>query len=247
MLSLFVISNAIQVLSLSLWPFLSSTRRLKMMGQIFRGVMSFVIHLNLLWRMKVVNLFKEAEPHNVIFMCNHLSNADPFFGCAALWPWETKYISKASLFNVPFGGWAMSLAGDIPVYFTKEKEGWGTRPGSVRAMMEHCTRLLHDGETNIMVYPEGIRSKTGELLEFKDGMFSLAIKEEVDIVPMALRGTGEGWPKGSWMIDSCDATLVIGERIKVKGQKWELEDLKKKVREVILDLRDNKSNKAKSQ
>ena len=82
---------------------------------------------------------------------------------------QSKYIAKSDLFKVPFGGWAMSLAGDIPVYFTSEKGGWGLAKGSVGAMMSRCKWLVENG-CPIMVFPEGARSGSMEMREFKNGM-----------------------------------------------------------------------------
>jgi 1-acyl-sn-glycerol-3-phosphate acyltransferase len=75
----------------------------------------------------------------------------------------------ANLFLVPFGGWAMSLAGDLAVHFTPDKGGWGVKKGSIGPMMDQAKSLINNG-VFITVFPEGARSKTGELQEFKDGI-----------------------------------------------------------------------------
>jgi hypothetical protein len=62
-------------------------------------ISSFVIRLNPFWRVSVVGPRPE-EPSGSLIVCNHLSNADAYFLSAALLPWETKYIAKASLFDV---------------------------------------------------------------------------------------------------------------------------------------------------
>lgn len=51
-------------------------------------------------RLKVVGHKPKKQPGRVIFMANHLSNSDAFFLSAAMLPWETKYVAKASLFSV---------------------------------------------------------------------------------------------------------------------------------------------------
>ncbi len=71
--------------------------------------------------------------------------------------------------QVPFGGWCMSMAGDIPVYFTSEKGGWGLAKGSVGKMMEQCKWLVENG-CPLMVFPEGARSGSMDMKEFKKGM-----------------------------------------------------------------------------
>ena len=52
-------------------------------------------------------------PSRVLVMVNHLSDLDPFVTARALLPVEHKYVAKASLFSIPVGGWAMTLAGDV--------------------------------------------------------------------------------------------------------------------------------------
>jgi 1-acyl-sn-glycerol-3-phosphate acyltransferase len=125
-------------------------------------------------------------------------------------------IDAGSLFKVPFGGYAMALAGDIPVHFTSAKGGWGTKKGAIGAMMARCATLLRDGETNILVFPEGVRSATGELGAFKPGGFAMALEAGAPIVPVGLAGTREGWPKGDWKLSQCHARVRIGKPIEVK-------------------------------
>jgi 1-acyl-sn-glycerol-3-phosphate acyltransferase len=98
----------------------------------------------------------------------------------------------ADLFKVPFGGWAMSLAGDLAIHFTAEKGGWGVKKGSIGPMMEQAKTYVNSG-IFITVFPEGARSPTGELQEFKDGMFKLATETGAAIVPVAVCGTNRAY------------------------------------------------------
>lgn len=124
------------------------------------------------------------KPYVVI--ANHESQADPFL--LSFLPWDMRWVAKEELFKPPLTGWAMRFGGDIRL-----RRGEGD---SVRAMMAECERALAGG-IPVMLFPEGTRSKDGELLPFKDGAFRLAIKAGVPILPVALAGTRQMRPKHS--------------------------------------------------
>jgi 1-acyl-sn-glycerol-3-phosphate acyltransferase len=88
-------------------------RRLYVSGLIFRSVSALVTAANPFWRFTRLGSLPAHRPHKLVVMSNHVSNLDPFITCRALLPWESKYIAKSGLFSVPFGGWCMSLAGDM--------------------------------------------------------------------------------------------------------------------------------------
>jgi len=229
-----ILSFALQAIGfLVLYPFVDYYTRITVLGHIFRGISALSVWINPFWSVKRLGPLPET-PRKTILMCNHLSNTDPFMLSAALFPWETKYISKSSLFNVPFGGWAMRLAGDIPIYFTKEKDGWGTAKGSVSKMLEHCKQLLNHN-IPITVFPEGIRSKTGEIGEFKLGMFSLALESQATILPIAIRGSNKAWPVGSALLDSAKVVIKVGNFIKPNPDETP-EQLRDRVKVVIQAL-----------
>ena len=121
-----------------------------------------------------------------VVVANHESQADPFL--LSWLPFDMRWVAKEELFKPPVIGWAMRWGGDIPL-----RRG---QAESVRAMMDECARSLAAG-ISIMMFPEGTRSRDGELLPFKDGAFSLAIRAQVPVLPIALAGTREMRPKHS--------------------------------------------------
>jgi 1-acyl-sn-glycerol-3-phosphate acyltransferase len=90
-----------------------------------------------------------------------------------------------------------------------------------------------------MIFPEGTRSKTTELLPFKDGAFRLAIEAGVPILPLALSGTGTALPKHGWRFGRSAAEVRVLDPIETTG--LSLDDvpaLKQQVRDLIIRTRD---------
>ena len=145
-----------------------------------------------------------TKPYVVV--SNHESTADPFL--LSWLPWDMRWVGKEELFKTPVIGLAMRLSGDIPV-----RRGDGE---SVRKMVAECRRSL-DGGISIMLFPEGTRSKDGNLLPFKDGAFDLAIAAGVPVLPIALSGTRDCRPKGSKWFGRAKAAAQILEPIPTLG------------------------------
>ena len=85
-------------------------------------------------------------------------------------PTEMKWMSKIEILRIPLVGWMMRLARDIPL----ER---GDAASIAKALEASRERL--DSKVSVMIFPEGTRSKTGELRPFKTGAFRLAIEAQV--------------------------------------------------------------------
>ena len=145
-------------------------------------------------------------------------------------PWEMKWLSKAELFRIPIMGWMMWLVGDIPV-----KRGFG--PSALEAMAR-CRKAL-DNRVSVMIFPEGTRSKTSDLLPFKDGAFRLAIEAGVPILPLAVSGTGTALRKHDWRFGWSDAEVRVLDPVETTGLGLDdIPELKARVRRTIVEARD---------
>jgi 1-acyl-sn-glycerol-3-phosphate acyltransferase len=141
-----------------------------------------------------------------------------------------KWLSKAELFRIPIMGWMMWLAGDVPV-----KRGVG--PSALEAMAR-CRQAL-DNHVSVMIFPEGTRSKTAELLPFKDGAFRLAIEAGVPILPLAVSGTATALRKHDWRFGRSDAEVRVLEPVETVGLSLDdIPELKARVRRTIVEARD---------
>lgn len=178
-------------------------------------------YLNPWWNFNIIgreNLAKKNEP--AIYVANHQSQAD----ILALFIISTRFrwLSKASLFKIPLFGWAMSAVGYVPVIRGNKR--------SSEQCMRTAVKHLRKG-TPMVFFPEGTRSKTGELGQFKNGAFRLAASLGIPIVPITINGCTELLPKGSFLPKSANVTIYIHKPICPKN--FSAEELMLKAREII--------------
>lgn len=124
-----------------------------------------------------------------IFMCNHQSALDIFSLFVAL-PVQFKWVAKRELFFIPFLGWAMKRAGYISLDRKHPRE-------ALKAMDDAAKKIR--GGMNILIFPEGTRSKDGILLPFKKGVFAFVVRAQVPVVSVGISGSSRLQPKGSFI------------------------------------------------
>ena len=191
----------------------------KLSGRFFRLMAVISSRLNPFWNFAIVG--DPAPPTRpTVVVSNHQSNADVFL--ISYLPWEMKWMGKASLFRVPFLGWSMSLAGDIPV-------DRGAKGAAASALLK-CGQWVRQGMP-VMMFPEGTRSLEGVMLPFKDGAFRLAIDSGAELLPLGVSGTHEALPKRSWRFGRSRGRVVVGAPIPSAGKS--VEQLKAEARAAI--------------
>ena len=145
----------------------------------------------------------------VIFVSNHQSTVDIPVLFSVL-PLNLRFVAKHVLGYVPFLGWYLRLTGFILINRSDRKKAI--------QQLERAALQIRAG-TSIIVFPEGTRSKTGEVLPFKKGAFSLALKAGVPICPIAIEGSGRLMPKNSWNIRPGPIRVKIGAPIDISALK----------------------------
>ncbi len=171
----------------------------------------------------------ENIPHGqpVIYASNHSSMFDIWALFATL-PDSVRFVAKQELFRIPLLGRALRAAGHIPIDRAARKKAFEA--------YDEAARTIKRGVTPV-VFPEGTRSRTGELLPFKNAPFGFAIAAQVPVVPIYVHHTFEILPKGAWRLRPQPIRLLIGKPIATVGLRPEdRERLRDEVRAAMVAL-----------
>jgi 1-acyl-sn-glycerol-3-phosphate acyltransferase len=144
---------------------------------------------------------------NYVFVSNHLSYMDTPVVLANL-PEQFLFLAKSALFKIPFLGWHLKSAGHVPVPRDDPR-------GAIRTLTR-AAELIHEGRSTL-VFPEGGRSESGELQDFKDGAAFLAIRAQVPMVPLALIGTRRILRMHTLLFHRGRVKLRVGQPISTAG------------------------------
>jgi len=143
----------------------------------------------------------------VLYASNHTSMFD-IWALAATLPGSTRFVAKEELGRIPLVGLAMRRAGHIMIDRFNRARAF--------AAYEQAAETIRSGISPI-VFPEGTRSRTGELQPFKNAPFGLAIAAQVPIVPLYVDGTYRILPKGGLRLHPMPIRIEIGEPIPTAG------------------------------
>ncbi len=138
-----------------------------------------------------------------IFVGNHTSLLDPPLIIATL-PSHPVFMAKRELAFVPFLGWVIWLADFI---FINRNH----RADAIKSLGLAAQRI-HDGQS-IAAFPEGTRSRTGQLLPFKKGVFNLAWEAQVPLIPVAILGGRHILPADDWRVSPGPYHLRLGSPV----------------------------------
>ena len=150
-----------------------------------------MIALNPFWKVTVEGLRNIDHNKTYVIIANHQSLADIVVVYQT--KMQFKWVAKASLFSIPVLGWSMSLGKHVRL----ERGSFS----SVKQIYKEAATWLRKG-MSVLFFPEGTRSETGDIKDFQNGAFKLAIREKIPILPIAIRGTGNALPKGNWLFTS---------------------------------------------
>lgn len=159
-----------------------------------------------------------------IFVANHQSTIDIPVLFRAL-PVDFTFVAKKALKYVPFLGWYMALSRFIFVDRGNHRE-------AVASLDEAARRIR--GGISIVMFPEGTRSGSLQVLPFKKGPFALAMKAGVQVVPVTIEGSGKLMPKNSWNITPGPIVVQVGAPISPAAFCDDREALMRAVRDVII-------------
>lgn len=143
----------------------------------------------------------------VVYASNHSSMFDIWALFATL-PGSVRFVAKRELFRVPLLGGAMRAAGHVAIDRAAKKQAF--------AAYAEAARTIQRG-LSAVVFPEGTRSRTGELLPFKNAPFGLAIAAQVPLVPVYVHHTFEILPKGAFRLRPRPIHLFVAPPIATAG------------------------------
>jgi len=153
-------------------------------GVFWWGVMVWA--LNPFWRLEIEGAERLRE--GPFLVCsNHQSMMD-VLALMALRS-DFKWVSGVRFFKIPMLAMYMRVAGYIAADLKN--------PFSAGAILDECSMWIDKG-VSVGLFPEGTRSATGRLGNFKAGAFRVALDKDVAVLPVAIDGTAEIMPKGSW-------------------------------------------------
>lgn len=177
----------ISSLIIKIWPFPISNRARLVHAQCFWWS-DALIALNPYWKLKVEGLENIDHSRTYVIVANHQSLADIIIIYQL--HMYFKWVAKKELLKLPFIGGLLWVNDHI--LLSREELS------SIKEVYQKAGQQLRNG-TSMLFFPEGTRSDTDDMGEFKNGAFKLAIKEGKNILPVFIDGTREAIPKGGWI------------------------------------------------
>ena len=189
-----------------------------------------MIWVTMAWLMQVLRVrvkltgLEKLPDEPCLWVSNHRSDFDPMTVLAVLKSRRIAYISKESNFKIPIVGNFIHHAGFLAI----------DRGNGMRAMrtLKQAAEMMKTEGIDVGIYPEGTRSKTGELLRFKSGAFLLAKKAEAPIAVLTTKGTdciSKNFPFRSTTVEINILTVIDKETV----MESEREELTERVRSII--------------
>jgi len=193
-----------------------------------QGVRLALATVGISYRVTGAEHIQRSRP--TVYCVNHVSNLEPpvlYMALAAVHP-RLRVLYKAEIHRVPLLSTVFDVAGFVPIQRRSREQS--------RLAIETAAQALRAGNS-FLIFPEGTRSRTGELLAFKKGGFVMALKGSATIVPLVILGTRQAMRKGSLLIRSVDLSVRIG--VPIEPSEYGLErrdDLVAKTRKAMQDL-----------
>ena len=193
----------------------------------FSRAWSWLIVTTIRSPVKVTGLHKidTSKPH--IYAANHGSALDIPVLYVHL-PFQFRIAFKKELLSYPVIGWQLKRSGQICI----DQQNPSHSISSIRAALKGIKKGLP-----LVIFPEGGRTRDGEIKPFLQGAFFLAIKAQVDVVPIALVGTFELLPMNTYHIKSRPLEMRVGTAIATAGLTMkDLPALSARVQKALEDL-----------
>ena len=195
---------------------------------------SWMIMKTIFSPVKVTGLDKIDTTRTHVYAVNHASALDIPVLYVYL-PFQFRIAFKKELLSYPIVGWHLKRSGQICI----DQQNPAASIGSIRSALKSLKAGMP-----LVIYPEGGRTPDGQIKPFLPGAFFLAIKAQVDIVPVALVGTFELLPMNTYHIKSRTLEMRVGEPISTAGLTGhDMQALSDKVQKAVCDLYNGSAQK----
>ncbi len=151
-------------------------------------------------KVKIEGLENIQKGESYIVIANHQSHMDIPILLAHL-PLPLRIIAKKELFRIPLFGWGMAAAGILKIDRSNRKKSIET--------LNKAEKIMRENNLAILAFPEGTRSRNGNLQPFKKGPFILAINTKLPLLPVSVSGTYGILPRGKIRIKAGKVLLRI--------------------------------------
>jgi 1-acyl-sn-glycerol-3-phosphate acyltransferase len=160
-----------------------------------------------------------------LFISNHVNIFDPFVIYCAI-PQFVRGFELESHFKLPIYGWMMGWFGNVPVPDVPSREGL--------AIMSQRAKASFDSGVSLVAFAEGSRTRNGHVKEFKKGVFNLAQKFGVPIVPMSIVGSYEFFQTGQWILHPGKITVYLHDTIDTSQiGRADVDTLRRRVQDIV--------------
>ena len=163
-----------------------------------------------------VHGYENIKNKRYIFCSNHTSALDIPIALSIINK-PIVFLAKKQLFNIPFFGWILSSVGMIKVNRENKDKS--------KQSVDHAINQIKDNNNSILVYPEGTRINNRTLGTFKKGCFIIAIKSELPILPITIKGAGDAMPKSSFLINKEEINVYFHKEIETDKYSFKDKDI----------------------
>jgi 1-acyl-sn-glycerol-3-phosphate acyltransferase len=178
-------------------------------------------------RMRIDGAERLDPEGSYLIVSNHQSNLDPPIHMAYL-PVSVRFLAKKELFRIPVFGAAMRSIGIV-------ETDRAARVGAHRAINKQVARVI-ELKRSLIIYPEGTRSRDGEIHHFKKGAFRIAVDTGLPVVPTTIAGAWEAWPPERKTVRGGEVRMVIDQPIPTSDLgRDDIDDLREHVHRIIDD------------
>lgn len=178
------------LIALTIWLFtVLFDKNLVALQQVSCFWASLYTWLNPFWSVRIIDKDKIDRKKVYVMISNHQSLVD-ILSIYRLFT-HFKWVSKIENARAPFAGWNMRLNKHV-LFDRRSKSG-------IVKMINDCISRIKEG-SSIMIFPEGTRSKDGNIQRFKEGAFRVALETKSPILPIVLDGSADALPKDEYIL-----------------------------------------------